>query len=121
MYVQNLLTLTGIWSRLTQIGTPVSNYSGVLELTRDNTSWGSICGDEYRPSKSELQRECQRLGFHNIHPYVPYYYTPNPPSPLNWSSLEGDVLNTACDSNQALVIVCNPGKHIICTIKTHGA
>ncbi len=85
-----------------------NNYSGVVELKYNDTSWGSICGDDYHPSMSELQRVCQLLGFQNIHPYVPYYYTTSP-SAMIWSSLDGDFLNKTCVSNEALSIACNPG------------
>ncbi len=88
---------------------PNNNYSGVVELKYNDTSWGSICGDGYHPSQSELQRVCQLLGFQNIHPYVPYYTTNSLTSRMIWRSLDGEFLNKTCVSNKALGIACNPG------------
>ena len=85
----------------------------MVELRLDNISWGSICSDDYHPSQTELQRVCRFLGFQNIHPYVPYYYTTNPPSPLIWGSLLGEFRNRTCSSNQALSIACYPGNLFI--------
>ncbi len=109
--LETLYYLTENMLRITQDGISNNNYSGVLELRHNTTSWGSICGDTYQPSKSELLRVCQLLGFQNIHPYVPYYYTKSHPSPMIWSSLDGILLDTICSSNQSLSIACNPCKY----------